>query len=160
MIKAMAAIDSKKGIANEHGIVWDLPADREHVHQAIKGQAVLMGYRTYLERKGPRTDGGKSYVIVRPETELNDGFVPVADVANFLEAYRNGSDDVWIMGGAKVYQDLLPEISELHITRVEGDFKCTKFFPDFETSFTKVESQPPIQENGISFHYEKWLQNT
>lgn len=153
----MAAIDDRYGIATEQGIPWDLPADRENVHRAIKGQPVLMGYRTYQERQGPRKDG-QSFVITRPNTELQDGFLPVTDIAKFLQAYKGTDSDIWIMGGAKVYAELLIEIEELYVTRVSGDFNCTKFFPKFEGLFERVSSEPQQIENGVNFHYEFWQQ--
>lgn len=159
MIKAMAAIDDKRGIANDAGIPWDLPTDREQVHKAIAGQPVIMGYRTYLERKGPRSDA-KSYVITRPDTKLADGFIPVTDVVQFLADYQNDKPNIWVMGGAKVYQELLAYIEELYLTRVNGDFGCTKFFPDFESSFDLQEQAPILEENGISFRFERWRQNS
>lgn len=159
MIKAMAAFDDKNGLATDAGIPWDLPSDREYVHRKIFGTPVLMGYRTYQERKGPRKDG-QSFVVVRPGTKLQDGFIPVENLDSFLAGYKDTTETVWIMGGAKVYEHTLNQIQELYVTRVQGDFNCTKFFPRFEDQFTKVQERPKIEENGLKFHYEIWRRNS
>lgn len=157
MIKALVAFDDDLGIANEAGIPWDLPSDREHVHQLIANQPVLMGYRTYQERKGPRKNG-RSFVITRPDTQLQDGFEAVIDVKSFLEDYKGSAQDIWVMGGSKVYQQLLPDIEELIVTRIKGKFGCTKFFPAFEDHFSLQNKQPEQIENGLHFNYETWRQ--
>ena len=59
-------------------------------------------------------------------------------------AYCNKAqyDCVWIIGGAEIYDLFLAraktnqdiEISEIHITWIDEDFRCDTFFPDIETT--------------------------
>ncbi|MEO5627406.1 MAG: dihydrofolate reductase [Candidatus Saccharimonadales bacterium] len=158
MIKAILAIDQANGLATDAGIPWDIPTDQNYVHQTISTQPVVMGYRTYQEMKVlPKND--PSFVVIHPGTKLRDGFVAVSDVNQLIKKYQNSKQTLWVIGGAKIYQELLPQTQELYVTRVGSLFNCTKFFPEFEAQYTMIETSPPKQENGIPFHFEIWRRN-
>ena len=53
MIRAIAAIDNKNGLASETGIPWDLPTDRAFARKMTEGSNLLMGYGTYIEFSKP-----------------------------------------------------------------------------------------------------------
>ncbi|HUD16290.1 MAG TPA: dihydrofolate reductase [Acidimicrobiales bacterium] len=144
MIRSIAAIDSRLGLATDKGIPWHVPADVEHFRSAIASSAVLMGYCTYREFVSPLPDS-TNYVATRRGSELRDGFVAVDDVRSLLTDELAG--DLWVIGGAVLYASTLPLVHELALTRVDGDFDCTKFFPQFEGMFELVtdEAVPPTE---------------
>lgn len=145
MIRAIAAIDDRLGLATDTGIPWKVPADVSHFRASIAGSNVLMGYATYTELDSPLPEA-TNYVATKRGSSLRDGFIAVADVNSFLS---DGSpDDIWVIGGATIYAITLPLVQELHLTRVAGDFGCTKFFPVFEPAFELTEDSafPPIAD--------------
>lgn len=154
MIKCIAAIDDKRGLANDQGIPWfgKIPGDTAQFRQKTLHSTVVMGFRTYQELAEPLGDR-RNLVLVRPGTELRPGFEVIEDIKGFLEQSHN---DIWIVGGASIYAQLLPYSDQLYLTRVHGDFGCTKFFPEFTSAFQKIEQTPEQTENGINFHFEVW----
>ena len=156
MIYAIAAIDSKYGVANKDGIPWKLKADQLYFRDKTKGSILLFGYGYYHEAKQPLPDR-RNIVIVRPGTELlREGFERTEDAETLLDQYEDSQEVIWVAGGAQVYHDLLHRVQKLYLTRVEGDFGCTKFFPPFEDQFVLDQRSEVQQENGINFWYEVW----
>jgi len=154
MIRAIAAVDDCLGLATDTGIPWDLPADVEHFRTSIASSDVLMGYATYVEFERP-LPGGTNFVLARPGSAIRDGFVAVDDLKRFLAEARTG--DLWVIGGAKLYDLTLPLVEELRLTRVEGDFGCTKFFPPFESSFALVaDTDFPAASGAPAFRFQTW----
>lgn len=152
MIRAIAAIDDKRGLATDEGIPWDLPLDREHERDAIKGDHMLMGYNTYLEFTEAPPDG-KWLVVTDGMEPLRDGFTAVTNLEEFM---KNPPYDLWLYGGAGLFAQTIKYAEELHITHVKGDFGCTKFFPEFEDDFNLVEKGEPQRENGITFTFARY----
>jgi dihydrofolate reductase len=157
MIRLIAAIDDKRGIANEHGIPWHgkLPTDVKYYHEKVaSGDLILMGYGVYKELSKPMR-GGVNYVATYEQNErFRSGFEPIYDARKFLESVEH--KDVWNIGGAILFKSTLDLAHELYLTRVQGDFHCTKFFPEFEQDFELISSTEPQEENGITFHFEVW----
>lgn len=156
MIRTIAAIDQKMGVATDKGIPWDLPDDKKYFRDKTAGSLIVMGYRVYQEREQPFPDR-QNYVVIRPGTSLRNGFLAIIDIKDFIKSHQN--DNVWIIGGAAIYQLTINDVSELYITQIEADFKCTKFFPDFHDSFNLDYKSEPQQQNNLNFYFEIWKRN-
>jgi dihydrofolate reductase len=157
MIRCMAAIDQKRGIANDHGIPWQgkLPTDVKYYHDKIKTGILLMGYGFYTELSHPYP-GGINYVATSKDEKLRDGFEPVPDARAFLQKVEG---DAWDLGGAALFASTIDLADELYLTKIEADFQCTKFFPEYEQNFTLVSQTPPQIENGLIFTFTVYQRN-
>jgi dihydrofolate reductase len=154
MIRAIGAVDDRLGLATDTGIPWHVPADVEHFRTAVASGDVLMGYATYVEFEKP-IPGGINFVATRRGSTLRDGFVPVVDLDSFLA--DEAGDGLWVIGGATLYAETLPAVEQLWLTRVEGDFGCTKFFPPFEPEFVLVDDVPaPPVADTPSIRFQTW----
>lgn len=153
MIRFVAAIDEKLGIADDEGIPWNLPTDKKYFVNQTRNGLILMGFDTYLEFKKPMHKA-PNYVASRSKKELKPGFVLVNDVPAFYEEHKG--EIINNIGGAGLFTSTLKYADELVLTLVHGDFNCTKFFPAYEKDFELVNKAEPIIENGITFHYENW----
>jgi dihydrofolate reductase len=153
MIRFIAAIDSNRGIADDNGIPWNLPADKKFFVDETKKGIILMGKGTYLEFKKPM-HGRTNYVATYSDEPLLPGFVAVHDVPAFYKQYEG--EVINNIGGAGLFGSTLDYADELIITQLEADFNCTKFFPPFKDKFQLINRSEPIQENGVAYYFEIW----
>jgi len=154
MIRAIAAMDDRLGVATDSGIPWTVPADVEHFRTLTASVDVLMGYGTYREFERPMT-GRINYVATRKHGTLRDGFHAVGDTSTFLR--QNHPQDLWIIGGAALFAQTLELTDELHLTRISGDFACTKFFPPFEDRFSLISDLATAAQGGTpAFRFQTW----
>lgn len=154
MIRFIVAVDEKRGMANDHGIPWagKIPSDVEYFRDLTKHATVLMGYGTYVEFDKPLSLR-RNLVATTKDEQLRPGFKPVHDAIKFL---KEATENIWVIGGAGLFQSTLPLADELHITQLEGDFHCTKLFPEYEQSFICFSQSEPITENDITFRITVW----
>jgi dihydrofolate reductase len=154
MIRAIAAVDVRLGLATDDGIPWSIPADVEHFRNTTSSSSVLMGYATYAEFESPMP-GRTNYVATRRAPSLRDGFLPVSDLGSFLSDGAAG--DLWIIGGAALYAATIQWAHELNLTRVDGDFNCTKFFPAFEPTFAlATDVAVPSMDGTPDIRFQTW----
>jgi len=157
MIRAIAAVDDKLGLSTETGIPWSVPADVAHFREMTTSSNVLMGYGTYVEFATPMA-GRRNYVATRRMAPLRDGFVAVSDLPTFLSSDIAG--DLWIIGGAMLYATTLESVQEIELTRVAGDYGCTKFFPAFDAHFRLTAEEVPPAVQGIpAVRFQSWQRN-
>ncbi len=154
MIRFIAALDKQNGIANENGIPWQgkLPTDVAWFREKTLNSNVLMGYGWYKEQEKPLPNR-KNFVAYPDDLNVREGFVQVKDAREFLKSLN---EDIWVGGGAAIFANTLDLADELYITRLDTDFSCTKFFPEFEDKFQLVSETPEQTENGISFSFQIW----
>ncbi len=156
MIRFIAALDNKRGIADDHGIPWQgkIPTDVAHFREKTLHGIVMMGYGWYAEQEKPLPDR-INIVASSKKEKMRDGFEQATDARQFL---KDAKDDVWVGGGAGLFASTLDLADELHLTLLEVDFNCTKFFPEYEDKFKKVSESDPITENGTTYRFTIWKQ--
>ncbi len=150
MIKLIAALDEKNGIANNSGIPWNLKADKEYFRDKISSGNILMGRGVYEELKGP-LGNGLNYVLTHRHA-LREGFIAISDIDDIIQH----SDDLWIIGGAEVYGQTINLADEIHITKIHKDFHCTKFFPEINDDFKIVSDSGKLEDNKLVFNFLKY----
>jgi dihydrofolate reductase len=154
VIRAIAAVDDRLGLATDTGIPWHIQADSDYFRAKTASGKVLMGYATYREIAEPLPDR-PNYVATNHATALRDGFL----IADDINAFLQGGDvsDIWVIGGATLFASTLDSVQELYLTRVSGDFDCTKFFPVFEPTFhLETDNPSPMVDGTPAIRFQVW----
>lgn len=154
MIRLIAALDDARGIAAKGRIPWDIPSDRKFFREQTAGHPIVMGYRTYEEFKTPLA-GRQNLVLDTRGRGVRPGFVAVHDLRQFLTGLH---EDVWVIGGAGLFNAAIAYADELVLTHVKGEYGCDRFFPPYEDTFTLAKRTEPQLENGFEF-YMAWYRN-
>lgn len=159
MIRLIAAIDRKRGIAKQNVIPWHIPEDQAFFDSETKkyGGHVLTGEVTFrITYQGIPLADRQNYILTRQDWTISGARV-VNDLAAFLREFQD--KDLWISGGAAVFKGVM-ELGygdELLITHVDADFGCDRFFPSFEKKFKLAEKSGPREENGFRFTYARYI---
>jgi dihydrofolate reductase len=153
MIRLIAAIDTRRGIATDSGIPWKLPGDTAYFHDQTTNGLILMGWATYNEFAGPLHQRD-NFVLTAEATPLRAGFRGVGSLDRLVEEHPD--EDVWVIGGATVYAETISEADALFLTQVRGDFQCTKFFPPYEAEFRLDTRSQDHEDAGVTYCFETW----
>jgi len=153
MIRLIVAVDQRMGIAKDGVQPWKLPTDEAYFNTMTKqyGAVVVMGRTTHEVISRPLPDR-KNYVL----TSHPEAVKPPAIANNNLSTVLSQLDDVWIIGGAKLYAATIDQADELYITRIDTDYDCNTFFPAIPDKFKLTWQDKPQQENGDTFWYERY----
>jgi dihydrofolate reductase len=148
MIRLIAAIDRKRGIAKNGDQPWHVPEDEKYFKQQTMqyGGNVLIGRKLYELIGRPLKD--RRNIVLSQSQEHIEG----TEVAKDL-SILNTLSDVWVIGGASVFEQTISQADELYITYIEADFNCDLFFPEFEHSFRLVKEDDLREQNGFLFRY-------
>ncbi len=152
----IAAVARDGGIGRGNGLLFSDPADQGHFRATTMGSPVVMGRRTWLSlpvRFRP-LPGRRNVVLSR-----DPGFVAAgAQVAPSLEGALDGlrdADTVFVMGGADVYAQALPQADELVLTEVDRVYEgADAFFPAFDrAAFEVVAREARRAADGTPFTF-------
>lgn len=150
MIRLIAAIDNKRGIAKGGLQPWYIPNDEKYfLEQTSKwGGEVLMGSKTY-EVIGHPLANRKNYVASSSAASVTGAEV-VSDLQSFLKTFER---DLWVIGGASIFEQALPYADELYLTEIQADFGCDQFFPEFQSAFMAFGEEALQEQNGFIYKY-------
>lgn len=119
-INLIAAIDNKKRIAVDGKIPWHIPEDLRRFRDVTMGHAVIMGRVTY-ESLPVKQLFGRTNIVVS-STDI-DEVITVKSLNNALVQadYIRQCSKAFIIGGARLYQEALPLVQRVYLTRVTAD---------------------------------------
>lgn len=129
-MKAIAAMSSNRVIGADGKIPWRLPEDLKFFKQTTLGHVILMGRKTY-ESLGRPLPGREHWVVSR-----HANFASVRMIRDLADIAEPGDGrELFLIGGAELYAQLLPRCSELLLTHVKAAAEGDALFPPFEEMF-------------------------
>ncbi|MEI6350518.1 MAG: dihydrofolate reductase [Verrucomicrobiota bacterium] len=137
-LKAIAAMALNRVIGREGKIPWHISDELRWFKRATTGHSVLMGRKTY-QSLGRPLPNRKNLVVTRGSDI--EGVTTLHDLTGFdPAAYAAPGTDIFVIGGAEIYAQLLPRCDELLLTVIPQSVAGDAFFPEFELSFEFVET--------------------
>jgi dihydrofolate reductase len=151
MIRLIAAIDRSRGIAKGGLQPWKIPADEQYFKDKthLYGGNILMGKKTFSVIGHPLPNR-RNFVLTQDEGENVEGVEFVRDLDGFLQNFH---EDIWIIGGASVFDQTIDRADEVYLTHIEADFGCDQFFPETAEKLELTEKSDLQEENGFIFTY-------
>lgn len=152
-------------IGKTNELLWHIPDDLKRYKALTLGHPVVMGRKTYesifamLKKPLP---GRTNIIVTRSPQELaSDPRYTFENVilTNSLEeaiekAKELDKEEIFIGGGAQIYEQALPLVDKLYITLIDDEKEGDAYFPAYENIFIKKTFDEPREYNGLKY---KWV---
>lgn len=139
MLKAIVAMSSNRVIGRDGDLPWRLPEDLKWFKRLTLGHPIVMGRKTMDSLRGRPLPGRRNLVLSRSlgPDDLPAGFerLEAADP----ESLRALGDPVFLIGGAEIFRQWLPECDEVLLSYVFEPHEGDTHLPAFEDGFDLVE---------------------
>jgi len=161
-MKLIVAVDKNWGIGRNNDLLFSLPLDMKHFKETTSGKAVVMGRKTLLSLPGGKPLKNRTNIVLSGTSgvgECTDGeskYLKVDSVKTLLDVIKVfPPDDVFVIGGARVYRELLPYCTEAVITKVDADGQAELFIPDLDKSadWELVSESEPVQDGEYEIRF-------
>lgn len=135
---AIAALASRRVIGRGGAIPWHISDELRWFKAATTGHTVLMGRKTFDSLKKPLPNRRNLVVTRGPEIA---GVTTIRGLESFdPAAHADPGKDVFVIGGAAIYEALLSRCEELWLTLVPLEVDGDAYFPPFEPLFDPAET--------------------
>ncbi len=131
IISIVVAIAENRAIGKSNQLLWHLPADLKHFKQITSGHTIIMGRKTY-DSIGKPLPNRRNIVITRQQLQIEG--CDVVSSLNEALALCQSEPEVFIIGGAEIYEQALPLTHRIYLTEVEQTFTGDAFFPELDAS--------------------------
>ncbi|SMC33642.1 dihydrofolate reductase [Polynucleobacter kasalickyi] len=140
---------SKSGVIGiNNQLPWHLPADLKHFKAITSGHPILMGRKTWDSLGRPLPN--RRNIVISRQTGLD---LAGAECFSSLEAAIAACQDapeVFIIGGAQIYEQALSLVDQLIITEVDIEVDGDAFFPSLDNSWHIVAKEDHPQEHHLA----------
>lgn len=132
-ITLIAAIGDNNELGRNGNLIWKIPDDLKNFKTLTMGHMMLMGRKTW-DSIGKRPLPGRTHLIISHEFMSNEPdkrvfwFKNINDALNFAQ---NSETELFVIGGATIYKQLLPFATNMYISHIHDTYKdADAFFPD------------------------------
>ena len=156
-MKLILAADRNWAIGKDGDLLCHLPGDLKYFKEKTVGKTVIMGRGTLESLPGKKPLPKRENIVIsgNPDYAVPGAVVLHSHEELFDYIRDKDSDEVMVMGGGRVYRELLPYCDTCYITRIYESFDADTWFvnlnemPEFE-----VVWQSELQEeNGIRYRF-------
>ena len=163
MIIAIVHADKEWGIGKNGDMMFSLPKDMKFFRETTSGNVVVMGGNTL--RSFPNGKPLKNRLnIVISRGQVRDDCIIVPTMSEFKKEIKNRQNDgdIYVIGGAQIYKELLPYCHEALVTKVDAIGGADTFFPnlDEDERFACVHESEPIDDNGYTIRFTTYRNNS
>lgn len=153
-MKLIVAVDKKWGIGKNNGLLFNLKEDMEFFKKKTMGKTVVMGRKTLQSFPGGKPlCGRENVVLTRNKDFYCDNVKIFNDIDLLLKKYNR--NDVFVIGGAEIYAQLLTYCDTAYVTKILADGKAEKFFKNLDKAeeWQLCDETVVCRENGIEYMF-------
>ena len=156
-MKAIVNVDKNWGIGIGNELLNPISPDLKFFKEKTTGNVVVMGRSTFLSFPGQKALPKRVNIVLTTDMTWSVPDVTVCHSLKelFLKLEEYDTDSVFNIGGASVYDQLLPYCDTVYVTKVETSKPADKFFPNLDKKRNwYVDFEGEEQDfNGIKFKF-------
>lgn len=141
VLSAIAAMAENRVIGLNNHMPWHLPADLKHFKTVTSGHPVLMGRKTFISIGKPLPNRANIILTRDKQFSAQDCLVVSHPDAALSMAQELDQDEVFVIGGAEIYRQLLPRVQRLYLTIIHHHFEGDAFFPELNPAEWREKSR-------------------
>ncbi|MBG6242476.1 MAG: type 3 dihydrofolate reductase [Candidatus Symbiopectobacterium sp. Dall1.0] len=154
VISLIAALAVDRVIGMENAMPWHLPADLAWFKRQTLNKPIIMGRNTFRSIGQPLP--GRKNIVVSSRAGDDERVTWVSTLEAVLEA-ASGAEEVMVIGGGSIYQQMLPQASRLYLTHIDAEVEGDTHFPEYEPdawSSVFSEFHDADEKNSHSYCFE------
>jgi dihydrofolate reductase len=137
MITIVVARDVFGLIGKDNKLPWHCKEDLQRFKSITMGKRIVMGRKTF-ESLPKMLPGRKHIVLTRNEDFSHEGVEVFHNIDDLLVAYQ-GKEDLYIIGGAEIYNQFIEKFDMIEMTVIKGDYDGDTYFPDLPSVPTSIK---------------------
>jgi len=135
MLKSIIVAKSENHVIGQNNrLPWYLPKDLQHFKRITMGHHVIMGRKTFESIEKPLP--GRNLIIItrNPNYQAAGGTIVQSINEALTVAEQAGETEVFIAGGATIYQATLALADKIYLTEIKAQIEGDTFFPVISSS--------------------------
>ena len=152
----IACIGKNHELGKDGKLIWHLPSDMRFFKQITSGHKIVMGRKTWDSLPG-KLPNREHFIISKNLSVKNDDINIISDIDNFIDKYKNSTEEIFVIGGESIYFAFLPYADVLYLTVVDAEEpNADVFFPTFDQGDWRATQLQSVHENGLDYSINKY----
>ncbi len=156
MLSIIVAKAQNNIIGKDNKLLWHIPEDLKRFKDITTGHTIIMGRKTF-ESLGRVLPNRKHIVFTQnSDFKVNDENVKIVHSMLEIQEYIENKEENFVIGGAMIYNLLMPYVNKMYITEIHKDFEGDTVFPKINLDIWKEVSREKgedIEQNDLEYDF-------
>ncbi|MDO5480629.1 MAG: dihydrofolate reductase [Candidatus Saccharibacteria bacterium] len=153
MFSLIAAIGKNKELGKNGELVFHIKDDMKFFRETTKGHKIVMGRKTWESLPG-KLPNRTNIVISSHDFDGPDEIIH--DLDDFIAKNKDTEEEVFVIGGGKIYTEFLPYAKNLYLTEVDASVDADTFFPEFDKNHYDKTLIKEGKDDDLTFSISKY----
>ena len=156
MLSIIVAKAKNNIIGKNNELVWHLPEDLKHFKELTTGHTIIMGRKTYESLGKPLPNRKHIIFSQNPDFKVHEENVQVVHSLLEIQDLIEGKEEAFVIGGAMIYNFLMPYVKKMYVTEIKQEFDGDAFFPIIDSEEWKETSSTTgikNEENNLDYDF-------
>ncbi len=155
----IVAVSDNGVIGKDNRLLWHLNGDMKRFKALTTGHTIVMGRNTFLSI-GKALPNRRNVVL---SSTMKEADLENVEVFSSIEAFQKSiadDEEVYVIGGGKVYRSFLPIADKVCLTRVHTEVEGDTTFPELEPSEWKpiaTEKMNADEKNDFNYDFVDYI---
>lgn len=131
----IAAVDNNWAIGYQNSVLVRIPSDQKMFREMTEGKVIVVGRKTLETFPQKQPLKNRVNIILSKDKKYSiKGAVVVHSIEELRKELEKYDDkEVFVAGGASVYEQLLPYCDTAYITKIDYAYQADTYFPRLDT---------------------------
>lgn len=157
-MKAIVIVDKNWAIGCQNALLAHIPSDLKFFKNKTLNNIIVYGRKT-LETfpNGKPLKNRVNILLTRdPKYRTSESSFVVNSIDEILQMNSEIKENLFVVGGQSVYEQLLPYCDTVYVTKIDEAFPADAYFPNLDldnSNWTLVTISEKQEENGFTFYF-------
>jgi len=157
----IVAVDKNWAIGNNNQLLIRIPDDLKNFRQLTEGNVVILGRTTLQTFPNGLPLKNRTNIVITRNEEFKAGDALIAhsieEAVSMAKEYN--SEDVFVIGGGQIYEQLLPFVDTAYVTWIDYSYNADTYFPNLDKSDEWVVSEESEEQTyfDVEYYYRKYV---
>ncbi len=151
-ITLIAAIGKNLELGKDNHLIWHFREDMQFFRKHTIHKPIIMGRKT-LESLPGLLPERQHIVLTKRLLEFPDEVLVMHSISDLLSHIEQCEEEFMVIGGASIYQELLPYSDTMLLTKIDAESDADVYFPSFNKEDWDSVVLSEQEERGISYKH-------
>lgn len=156
MLSIIVAKAKNNTIGKDNKLLWHIPDDLRRFKELTTNHNIIMGRKTF-ESIGRILPNRKHIIFSQnPDFKIDNENIEIVHSMLQIQQYIEDENENFVIGGAMIYNLLMPYVTKMYVTEIDKDFEGDTVFPRINTEVWQEVSRedgPKDEENDFKYQY-------
>lgn len=156
-LSLIAAVGENGELGYNNSLIWRIREDLQFYKEMTMGKKIIMGRKTLESMPLKALEGREPIVLTSKSLENRTNLEVYHDLDSLLNYISETNTEFMVVGGSKVYEQLLPYVQIMYLTEIKREAYADSFFPYFDKEEWNITEIGDFLDNNVPYVRNKYV---